>query len=288
MTEPLLDARLLGRLERLQLSTRQRLAGVFSGEHRSKRHGTSLDFADYREYHPGDDYRRIDYHMLARLDVVLLKLFEAEDDLEIRLLIDTSASMSGDKLRRAQELAAGMGFVALVRRDAVRVHTFPVERPGPRFVGRGAAAPMFAHLQTIEEASGPTPFIDAAAHLLSRTTRPGVTVLISDLLTGEWEEGLRRLTTTRSDLVVLHLLDRGDLDPDLEGDLDLIDSESGRRVAVSLNPQTIKTYADLAHRWADKVAVACRQGGAGYVRSFTDEDLEEALLGGWRRAGVVR
>src|SRR4051812_42820021 len=145
---PLLDPGLLARLERLQLATRRPLAGRFSGEHRSRRHGTSLDFADYREYHPGDDFRRIDYHLYARLDVLLLKLFEAEDDITVRLLVDTSASMaSGGKLEQACRVAAALGFVALVRRDVVTLHTFPFEHASPRFSGRGATVPLFAALQ---------------------------------------------------------------------------------------------------------------------------------------------
>src|SRR5215468_300381 len=103
----------MARLERLQLGTRRRLSGQFAGEHRSRRHGTSLDFADYREYHPGDDFRRIDYHLWARLDVLLLKLFEADDDLTLRLLVDTSASMAGPKLQQARRVAAALGFVSL-------------------------------------------------------------------------------------------------------------------------------------------------------------------------------
>jgi len=129
----LLDPATLSRLERLQLSTRRALTSTLSGEHRSRRHGTSLDFADYREYHPGDDYRRIDYNLLARLDVLALKLFEGEDDLHVRLLIDTSASMgSGDKMRQAARVAAALGFVALVRRDTVSVHSFPAVSSGRR------------------------------------------------------------------------------------------------------------------------------------------------------------
>src|SRR6266540_4070557 len=128
MTGRLLEPALLARLERLQLGTRRRLAGQFSAEHRSPRHGTSLDFADYREYTPGDDFRRIDYGAWARLDVLLVKLFEAEDDLTLRLLVDTSRSMDGPKLTQAARIAAALGFVALVRRDAVTLHTFAIER----------------------------------------------------------------------------------------------------------------------------------------------------------------
>ncbi len=87
----LLSPEFLGRLERLQLATQRPLAGRFAADHRSPRHGTSMDFADFRQYHPGDDYRRIDYLTLARLDILLIKLFEAEDDLQVRVLVDTSA-----------------------------------------------------------------------------------------------------------------------------------------------------------------------------------------------------
>ncbi|MGH9150140.1 MAG: DUF58 domain-containing protein, partial [Acidimicrobiales bacterium] len=143
----LLEPALLARLETVQLGTRRRLAGLFAGEHRARGFGTSVDFADYRQYHPGDDFRRVDYHLLARLDVLLLRLFEAENDLHLRLLVDTSASMGvGGKLDQARRVAAALGFVALVRRDPVSLHTFPTPRPAPRFNGRAAAPALFAHL----------------------------------------------------------------------------------------------------------------------------------------------
>jgi len=153
-----LPARLLARLETLQMGTRRRLAGQLAGEHRSPRHGSSLDFADYRTYHPGDDFRRIDYHLYARLDTLLLKLYEAEDEVRLRLLVDTSASMArGGKLAQAARVAGALGFVSLVRRDPVTLHTFPFERAAPRFVGRNAAPLLFRHLQALE-GSGTTPF----------------------------------------------------------------------------------------------------------------------------------
>ena len=91
--QPLLAAHVLARLERMQLGTRRKLAGRFSGEHRSPRHGSSLDFADYRDYHPGDDFRRIDYPLYARTGNLFIRLFEAEDDVTVRIVVDRSASM---------------------------------------------------------------------------------------------------------------------------------------------------------------------------------------------------
>ncbi len=285
--EPLLPAALLSRLERLQLATRRRLSGALTGEHRSPRHGSSLDFADFREYHPGDDLRRLDLHTLAKHDRLMLTLFEAEDDLSLRLLIDTSGSMAGPKLRRAAELAGALGFAALVRRDVVTVHTFPNETVAPRFRGRAATQPLFDILSSLE-AEGETPFIDAAVRLLARPGPAGLTVLLSDMLTPDWEAGLRRLPARRGDLVVIHVLDPTDLDPDLTGDLELVDAESGARVEVSLSSSVADDYRALAQRWADDVAARVRGVGGAYLRVSTADSIESIVLGPARSSGVLR
>ena len=287
MTDELLEPELLARLERLQLGTRRRLAGAFSGEHRSTRHGSSLDFADYREYFAGDDFRRIDYVAWARLDQLLVRLFEAEDDLTVRLLVDTSQSMEGAKLRQAARLAAAIGFVALVRRDIVSLHTFPLERPAPRFTGRHAAYALFGHLDALE-ADGDTRFGAAVTDLLSRRGPRGLTVVLSDLLTPEWSEGLTRLPARGGDITVVHVLDRNELHPDLTGDLELVDAETGEAVAVSLAPEQLKEYEAAAAAWADDVAARCHHSGAAYTRVLADDPIEPLLLGTWRESGVLR
>ena len=283
----LLDPRLVARLERLQLGTRRRLAGGLTGDHRSPRHGTSLDFADYREYTPGDDLRRIDQFAFARLDKLLLKLFEAEDDVTVRILVDTSASMQGAKLHRAKQLAAAIGFVSLTRRDVVTVHTFPSTAASPRLLGRSAIGQLFSILEGLE-ASGESPFASAVTRLLSQTGPPGLTVVLSDLLTIEWEQGVRRLPARRGDLAVIQVLDPTDIRPDISGDLELIDAESGARVEVSLSAKVIEDYAQMATAWIDEVASRVRSTGGGYARVYTDEPLEDVLLSGWRSEGILR
>lgn len=282
----LLEPELLGRLEHLQLATRRRLAGRFAGEHRSTRRGTSLDFADYREYQRGDDPRRIDVGVWARLDQLLVRLYEAEDDLTVRLLVDTSASMAGEKLRQAVRLAAALGFVALVRRDVVTVHTFPLDRPAPRFTGRHATHALLAHLDALE-ADGDTRFAHAVADLLSRPGPAGLTVVLSDLLTPEWADGLTRLPARGGDVTVVHVLARDELQPGLAGDLDLVDAESGEIVAVSLAPEQLAAYEAAATAWVADVADRAHHGGARYARVLADEPIEPLLLGAWREAGVL-
>lgn len=283
----LLEPDLLGRLEQLQLGTRRRLAGRFTGEHRSPRKGSSLDFADHREYQRGDDPRRIDLGVWARLDQLLIRLYEADDDLTVRLLVDTSASMAGDKLRQAARLAAALGFVALVRRDVVTVHTFPLDRPAPRFTGRHAAHALLAHLDGLE-ADGDTRFAWAVRDLLSRPGPPGLTVVLSDLLTPEWSEGLARLPARGGDVTVVHVLAPEELHPDLAGDLDLIDAETGEVVAVSLAPEQLRAYEAGVAAWLADVEARAHHGGAAYARVLADEPLEPLLLGAWREAGLLR
>jgi uncharacterized protein (DUF58 family) len=283
----LLEPDLLGRLEQLQLGTRRRLAGRFAGEHRSPRKGTSLDFADHREYQRGDDPRRIDVGVWARLDQLLVRLYEADDDLTVRLLVDTSASMAGPKLRQAARIAAAVGFVALVRRDVVSVHTFPLDRPAPRFAGRHAAHALLAHLDGLT-ADGDTRFAWAVGDLLSRRGPPGLTVVLSDLLTAEWAEGLDRLPARGGDVTVVHVLDPDELRPSLAGDLDLVDAETGRVVPVSLAPEQLRAYEATVAAWLDEVEARAHHGGAAYVRVLSGDDLESLLLGTWREAGLLR
>ena len=284
---PLLDPATLARLERLQLGTRRRLAGSIGGEHRSPNHGTTLDFADFRPYPPGDDFRRIDHLALARLDRLLIRLYEAEDDVTVRLLIDTSASMADSVLRQGVRAAAAIGFTALTRRDRVTVHTFPLDRPAPVFRGRGAVPALFAHLEALD-ATGTGDVVGAVTDLLGRPGPAGLTVLVSDLLTPDWEQGITRLPARGGDLVVTHVLAEDTLVPPHSGDLELVDAETGQTVAVSMSPTTRRDYEALARSWADDVARRCRSVGAAYVRVLDTDDLEALLVRAWRDAGVLR
>jgi uncharacterized protein (DUF58 family) len=246
-----------------------------------------VDFADFREYHPGDDFRRIDYHVLARLDQVLVKLFEADDEVTVRMLIDTSTSMMvGGKLDQARRLAAALGFVALTAHDAVSVHTFPPTGAPPRFAGRAAIPALFSYLESLQ-AKGPTPFARAAGHLLSRSGPPGITLVISDLLTPEWRS-LMRLRASGSDLTVLHVLAEEDFDPQFAGDLMLVDREDGERLTVSVTEEVARAFRARVEEWRSLVRSNSRGVGAVYVPIDPDQDIETLLLTSWRDAGVLR
>lgn len=283
----LLSPALMARLEALQISSRHRLVGRFGGEHVSRRYGNTVDFADFREYHPGDDFRRIDYHVLARLDQVLIKLFEADDEVTVRILIDTSASMAvGGKLDQAKRLAAAMGFVALTAHDSVTVHTFVADRPAPRFAGRASVPAFMSHLESLQ-AAGPTPFAQAASHLLGQSGLPGVTVVLSDMLTTEWAS-LVNLRASGSDVLIVHMLCEEDLDPEYAGDLELVDRESGERLTVSVTEDVANTYRARVEAWREDVKAMTGGSGGVYVPVDANDDIEHLLLRTWRETGVLR
>ncbi len=283
----LLSPALMARLEALQVSSRHRLIGRFGGEHVSRRYGNTVDFADFREYHPGDDFRRIDYHVLARLDQVLIKLYEADDEVTVRILIDTSASMSvGGKLDQAKRLAAAIGFVALTAHDSVTIHTFTSDRPVPRFAGRAAVPALMAHLEALE-AGGLTPFALAASHLLGQSGLPGVTVVLSDLLTPEWPS-LVNLRAGGSDVLMVHLLCEEDLDPEYAGDLELIDKETSQRLTVSVTDDVAATYRSRVQQWREDVRSMTGATGGLYISVDARDDIADLLLSTWRSAGVLR
>jgi uncharacterized protein (DUF58 family) len=290
MTMPeLLSAELLAQLERLQLHTRRRLAGRFAGEHRSPAFGSSLDFADYREYHPGDDFRRIDYPLFARTGQLFVRLFEAEDDVAVHLVLDRSASMGyHGKLDQAARVAAAIGFVALVRRDVVTLHLEPPDRPPQRFAGRHATTALFAALGALD-ARGPTDLGRAAGEALARPGPAGVTVVISDLLTAGWDGAIDRFLARGGDTTVLHVLAGEELRPhDLRGDLEMVDAETGQQVPVSLSVDSLRAYTDVVDAWLAETTAHIRSRGAAYQRILADDPIEDVLLRGWRAEGLVR
>src|SRR5438093_13597498 len=127
MADAILDPTFLKKLERLSLVTRRPFAGQMKGEKRSVKRGTSVEFADYREYILGDDLRYVDWNMAARLEKLFVKLFIEEEDLYLALLIDTSKSMdfgNPNKLHFAARLAAALGYIGLSNYDRVSVSAF--------------------------------------------------------------------------------------------------------------------------------------------------------------------
>jgi len=289
---PLIDETLLRRLERLSLGSRRPVAGGLGGEHRSSARASSLDFADYRQYVPGDDFRRIDWNAYGRSGTLFVKLTEAREQLPVHILVDASRSMAWGqpaKLRYATQLAAALGYVSLARFDRLTVTALGEQPKELRAVrGRGRLPALLSFLDGIQPSGALDLSAALAAYRVNRRAG-GLAILISDLLSADgYEAGIESLLAAGLDLVVLQVLSPQELHPAEGGDVELVDAETGEIVEVSLTARMIGTYRERLERWCADAESLCARRGITYCRVSTDTPLEDVLLNELRRTGVLR
>jgi len=290
--DPILDGTFLRKLERLSMATRRPFAGQMKGEKRSVKRGSSIEFADYREYTLGDDLRYVDWNMAARSDKLFLKLFVEEEDLYLALLIDSSKSMDfgePNKLRYAVRLAAALGYIGLVNYDRVSVQPYAatLTRPLPTQRGRAGVPPFFAYLEGLR-AGGQTGF-SASLHRFAAASRSkGIAMVLSDCFDPEWQAGLKSLLARGFQLAVVHLLSEEEINPTLRGDLKIIDSETGESKEMSVNPQLLTRYRRTFDAFCAEIEDFCHRYGVDYLRVSTATPFEEVVLNALRRNGLLR
>ncbi|MGE0788972.1 MAG: DUF58 domain-containing protein [Sandaracinaceae bacterium] len=289
MSAGLLDPAFLRRLAQLRLLARRRFAGGAAGARRSTRRGSSAEFADHRPYYPGDDVRRIDWNAYARLEELVLRLFVAEEDVSLHLLVDTSASLGvGDppKLDVAKRAAAALAYVGLTGSDRVSVWPWADGLGAPSAPVRGAK--MVARvMRTLDalEASGETSLRRSVDHLLTRRPKKGLVAVVSDFLDPEgYARSLDRLLAERYEPVLFHVLAPEELAPVGGGDLVLVDAERGTRVEVSLDERTLAAYRRRLAAFLEEIAGYAKKRGVFYARLSRSEDLEDVLLSYLRAA----
>ena len=294
VAEPLLPPRLLARLDRLALLLREGHVGRLQGPRRSPRRGGSVEFADYRAYSRGDDPRRIDWKAYARLDRLFLRLFVAEEDTLLHIVLDCSRSMgwgAPSKLDLGRRLAAALGYLALSNHEwavAGVVGGEGDERPAMARALRGkAAAPLLFRQLASLRADGGTDLATGLTRHLSAHRTTGPLVLITDLLDPNWEAALRQVPAAGCELRLIHVLSPEELDPQLDGDFRLVDDETGAALDLSADAASLADYGERLARWQAEVAAWCRARGAVYVAVGSDVDVEDVVLGVLREAGVV-
>lgn len=294
----LFDSTFMKKLELLTISARRAFRGQMRGEQRSPRTGSSVEFADYRQYSPGDDYRRIDWNAFARFDNLLLKLFREEEDLHLYLLCDASASMRfgrPDKFDYARKVAAALSYIALSNADRVSVYMVgqaegspvPVrDSLGPRR-GKGTIFEIFEFLQSATT-GGQADWLGAVKFLLSRKAKPGVAAICSDLLARDgFEAAVERLSYEKFQPMLVHVLAPQEISPPLTGDLRLLDSETGAHVDVSSSKRVAKAYAENLARFLRNTEQFAARHAMEYVFASTDAPFEDLVLRWMRQANIV-
>lgn len=279
-----LDSEVLGRLCRLQVNSRLPMAGSVSGIHRSATRGSSVEFAEYRKYVPGDDVRHVDWRVYARSDRFYMKEFEADTNLRCHILLDVSASMGfgrpdGHKLDYARRMAATLAHLLIRQGDAVGLHCFS-DRVVHDIPPRHAASHLKNIFDTLAAArpSGRTKMVDVIHGLAERIRRRAMVLLFSDLFTDvpALLDCFQHMRFRKHDLAVFHLLDRSEIDFEFDRPIRFQDMESP--FSVITDPSIVRAgYRRALDGHLAALLKGCREFNVDYERIVTDVSYEKPL-----------
>lgn len=305
----------LRKLQQLTLVTARVRAGALRGERRSLKRGAGLEFADFRDYVPGDDLRRVDWNVYARLDRPYVKLREEEEDLAVHILVDASQSMdwgegAQHKFNYALHLTAGLGSIGLSTGDRISIvmlseakHLVPTAEIPRRFAARNDTTGVTSEVSLrgqqyllhllkfleAQQAAGTTDLEAATRRYLIKPRRPGLVILISDLLSPNGYQATVKLLQQRGhEVAIVHLMSPDEIDPPLAGDLNLIDVETGRAQEVSVDGGLRDAYRERVKAWRSEAQTFCRARGVRYLAVPTDRPWDEVVLYDMRKAGMVK
>jgi len=307
MPDALLTPELLRRLEQFQLLAARRAKSSAKGERRSRARGQSVEFADYRTYVHGDDFRYLDWNLYGRLERLFLKLYEEERELPVRIFLDASESMTFGEPRKfdfARQVAAAVGYVALSGFDRVSVIPFPDRAndadsdPAARIAelaargalrsvrGKRSAIQFFQNLGALT-AGGPANLNEALRRGALEARQAGVAAVLSDFLDpAGYESGLAALVGRGFQVDLVQILAPDELSPTSFGDLRLVDSESGATQEVTFGRFRLKAYRQTVQNFMQRLREYCQARGINFFTASSNTDLQELLLKQLRKAEV--
>jgi uncharacterized protein (DUF58 family) len=276
----------LKKLEYLHVVSKRAFVGQNRADRLAPKRGRGLQFADHRPYAAGDDFRHIDWKAYKRLNRLLLRLFDEEQDLPIYLMIDVSRSMAEPaKFDQARRIAAALCYVGLVHLDRVLILPFGrglahEQTPGR---GKGRIFRVFDMLERLE-ASGPTDLRESFKEFASRGRQQGLAVVISDFLDpGGFEPALKILRTIGHDVFVVHVASERDRDPGAFGDVRFVDIETGDLRDVDVTARLAAAYRAAWTAHAADLEAFCGRYDVGYVRADAERPFEEIILKAFRQ-----
>jgi len=289
----LLDRQFLEKLERLTIHWEKSFSGLVGGHNSSRFAGGGQEFLDHRHFHHGDDLRAVNWRAYMRLEKLFLKMFQIEPRVPVRMLLDTSASMSaisGQKFEYAMKLAASLCYVALVRHDTISIQPFG-DRLGDRCIcggGRHRFSPVMDYLGRLES-KGHTNFYQTVRDFISNYQQRGLLVVISDFLDDEGcEKALQYLADFGHELLLIQVWAEEDRMPPWTGELELVDAESGGLAKLQVDDGARERYTAAFDRYSSALEKIAASNGGRYVGVSTTMAIEDVIFGALVRAkGVV-
>lgn len=292
-TELLVEPSLLKKIESLQIVSRRLFQTGQSGARRTRVRGSGMEFADHREYSPGDDFRTVDWNVYARLDEFIVKTFETEQNLHVSILVDTSASMGfgrPSKLQFAASLAAAIAYIALVNEDGLSIVSIADSAEAEISTGRQSLSPgqIFEFCSEMAPEGG-TRLEETLRSFAFHTRYPGLLFVISDFLApGRLQDYLQPLVYMGYDICGIQVLAPEELDPRLSGEMDIVDSETGVTVPLTVRGETNQQYQDSLSRFLRETDAALKMCHANSVRVTSDMPLDRVILSELRSTGVIQ
>jgi uncharacterized protein (DUF58 family) len=297
-TETFFDAEFLKKLERLHIIAKRLDWAGAKGEHSASRRGYSLEFSDYRRYQRGDDLRYVDWNIYRRLDRLLLKVFTAEEEINIYLLLDTSRSMVGStaktkgapvKIDYAKKVAAALGYIGLRNLDRVGGAAFASTLEAPLKLGRGRTQilRLFGFLNRLY-CAGPTDLRAAIHKFTTLFPQPGLVVVLSDFFDPSgWRAAAEELARKKYQILMIHIIDEEELQPGILGDVALVDAEGTRERRLFVDAGLARRFQEEMASYFRDIESACASLGIDYLRTTTLVPFDDFVLKSLRQASSV-
>ncbi len=291
--DELFDDEFQRKLEYLALVSRRVFSGRLRAERRTKKTGSGVEFADHRDYQPGDDFRTLDWSVYQRFEKLLVRLYEEEEDLAIYFIVDASASMGfgdGRKLRYAKRVAAALAYVGLSNLDRVNIVTTTDVVSGrmPETRGKARIFKAFRFLRGVK-AGGTTDLGDAMKTFVAQNKRRGLAVLISDLYDpAGFEKGLNALRYNKFDPFVVHIVDPSEGKPKLSGDVLVYDCETGEEREVTVTAKVLARFGEAYAKYQADIDRFCATHQVPFVTASVEVPFDELILRVFRRGGFLR
>ncbi|HEV8060973.1 MAG TPA: DUF58 domain-containing protein [Gemmataceae bacterium] len=291
----LFDSDFLKKLEYLSLISKRVFRGSLMAQRRTMQMGAGIEFADHREYTPGDDFRYLDWNLFARLDELLLKRFQEEEDLHVYFLLDASRSMAfgnPPKFDFARQVAAALAYIALADLDRIAVIAFAndIMADFPLARGKGRILSLLKFLEGLNPLGEDTNLERVATGFIHREQRRGLVIVVSDLYDpAGFDRGLDLLRHRRYEPHVVQIYDKYEKEPaDMLGDVEMWDVESGTSRKVTVTEKNMRQYRQLFDEFQTSVQGYCNRYGLGCTRTSTEIPFDQLILRMMRQAGAVR
>ncbi|MDR7315614.1 DUF58 domain-containing protein [Brevibacillus nitrificans] len=293
MSSHLLDPSWLARLERLQLASRRAASGGQAGLRRAKQLGSSMEFADYRAYVPGDDLRQLDWNAYARSGKLFLKKYLDETQLHVNVYIDCSTSMchgQSGKWERAVQLAAALGYLSLCHLDFVSVYAFDRQLVSSvrGLQGKGKASRLLSFLSELKP-GGAGDLNQALRSPGAVSGKGGISIFLSDFLfESGYEQGLAFLQAAKQDVILVQILAEEERNPGYQGELRLLDSETWQAKEVSMTGAMMEQYRKSVQEYQEQLAAFAYGRGIAFLSVEAEQQVESIVFQVFRRAGIIR